>query len=179
MGGIGTDCGSPMSWSRERGTRSPAPTSASLFHCHWPVAGSTTLIRCCGVPWRRYPWAVSTPTTGSTPLMKNLVAVFGPWSVWTAMSRSCHLAPSTSPSEARRTSPRSVGTSVPPTRQPVGARTLACELRTPNCSPSSTALSQDSWAAVRSSWGTASSSISATLALCMRRTPNMAAEFSW
>ena len=42
---------------------------------------------------------------------------------------------------------------------PVGASTEACELRTPYCSPISTAVSHASWAAESSSGGTSSSSI--------------------
>ena len=62
---------------------------------------------------------------------------------------------------------------------PVGARTLAWALRTPNCSPSSTASSQASWAADSSSVGTSSSSILATSARCMRSTSIMASRSAW
>ncbi len=50
---------------------------------------------------------------------------------------------------------------------PVGASTRACELRTPYCSPSSTARSHASWAAESSSVGTSSSSMAATASRCM------------
>ncbi len=60
---------------------------------------------------------------------------------------------------------------------PVGASTLAWELRTPCCSPSSTALSQDSWAAESSSGGTSSSSILATSLWCMRSTLSIGSAF--
>ena len=53
---------------------------------------------------------------------------------------------------------------------PVGASTVACELRTPCASPSSTASSHERCAAPSSSGGTSSSSIFAASARCMRST---------
>ena len=54
---------------------------------------------------------------------------------------------------------------------PVGASTLACELRTPCSSPSRTAASHDSWPAASSSAGTASApSISWLASRCIRST---------
>ena len=61
---------------------------------------------------------------------------------------------------------------------PVGASTVACELRTPNVSPSSTASSHACWAAPSSSGGTSSSSILAASARCMRSTLSMCSAFS-
>ena len=61
---------------------------------------------------------------------------------------------------------------------PVGASTVAWELRTPYCSPSSTASSQDCWAADSSSGGTSSSSIFAASDRCIRRTLSIASALS-
>ena len=61
---------------------------------------------------------------------------------------------------------------------PVGASTVAWELRTPYCSPSSTASSHDCCAAESSSGGTSSSSILAASARCMRRTFSIASALS-
>ena len=62
---------------------------------------------------------------------------------------------------------------------PVGARTVACELRTPCSSASSTAESQASCAADSSSVGTTSSSICATAARCIFSTSIIGLAFSW
>ena len=56
---------------------------------------------------------------------------------------------------------------------PVGARTVAWLLRTPNSSPPATASSQASWAADSRSAGSSSSSMSAAAARCWRSTPSM------
>ena len=82
------------------------------------------------------------------------------------------------------TSPRSgstpvVSQSINSPMVPVGASTLACELRTPYCSPSSTAESHASWAADNKSVGTCSSSMAATASRCMRSTLSIGPTFSW
>ena len=57
---------------------------------------------------------------------------------------------------------------------PVGAKTVACELRTPNSSPSRTAASQASWAA-RATYGGRRSrpSMRRLASRCMRSTRSM------
>ena len=62
---------------------------------------------------------------------------------------------------------------------PVGASTEACELRTPNSSPSRTAASHDSWAAVEQHGRAGPTDRSAREASrCMRSTRSMCSSFS-
>ena len=60
---------------------------------------------------------------------------------------------------------------------PVGARTDACALRYPNCSPSETASSHDCFAADSIPSGTNSASISSAAARCLRMTRSIASRF--
>jgi len=53
--GSGTRRGSPTKVRSCIGITSPSARSARRFHCHAPVAGSTTLTRCASVPWIWYP----------------------------------------------------------------------------------------------------------------------------
>ncbi len=61
---------------------------------------------------------------------------------------------------------------------PVGARTDACELRTPEALPSSHASSHDCWAADSSSEGTSSSLMLAASSRCMLSTRSMCSSLS-
>ena len=61
---------------------------------------------------------------------------------------------------------------------PVGASTLACELRTPWLSPSDVASSQERRAAVSRLLGTSASSISSAFSRCMRSTFSIASALS-
>jgi hypothetical protein len=69
---------------------------------------------------------------------------------------------------------------MPPTRHPVGAKTLACELRTPYCSASSTAV-VPRLLGRRQQLGRHQLlvDVRGRIGRCMRSTLSMASRFSW